>query len=204
VTKAGRTDFGRRAVLAGAAALALPRLAWAETSVGLVEALDGRAFARQSQVRALAAAGPILLNDRVWTASASRATLFLEPLTRLYLGPAAALSIDRYLDSIGGDLFLHDGGLVFDRPAGAGGDVSLRSGFGLIGVRGTRFFAGPSNGVFGVFVARGAVTVMAAGIRREVPEGSGVDIFAPGNPPSEVRAWGAPRIEAAFRSVLGP
>ena len=40
---------------------------------------------------------------------------------------------------------------------------TVQSPYALIAVRGTRFFAGPSNDVFGVFVATGRVSVQAAG-----------------------------------------
>jgi ferric-dicitrate binding protein FerR (iron transport regulator) len=194
----------RTALLALAAIAARPRVAGATGDAGSVEALEGRAFARQSQVRPLLLADPVMVRDRVWTASDSRATLLLEPVTRVHLGPDAALTIDRFLGAVGGELYLHDGGMVFDRPEGEGLEMSVRSSHGLIGVRGTRFFAGPSNGVFGVFVARGLVTVQAAGVRREVPAGSGVDIAGPGAAPTEPRVWGAPRVAAALALVRPP
>ena len=52
--------------------------------------------------------------------------------------------------------------MLLDKPKTAG-PINIRSPFGLISVRGTRLFAGPSKGVFGVFVVNGAVTVAAAG-----------------------------------------
>ena len=68
-------------------------------------------------------------------------------------------------------------------------------------VRGTRFFAGPSNNLFGVFVARGVVTVSAAGQQVTLREGEGTDIASPGAPPTPVKRWGAERIRAALASV---
>jgi len=79
--------------------------------------------------------------------------------------------------------------------------LTVRSRFGLIAVRGTKFFAGPSKGVFGIFVERGEVQVTAAGVSRSLKAGDGVDIAKPGQPPSEVKQWGKPRIEAAYASV---
>ena len=77
----------------------------------------------------------------------------------------------------------------------------LRSLFGLIAIRGTRVFAGPSNGVFGVFVARGAVDVTAAGKTVTLGRGFGTNIAKPGDPPTDPAAWKPPRIKAAFASV---
>jgi len=57
--------------------------------------------------------------------------------------------------------------MPYDHDANTGpSDVSVRGPFGVVAVRGTRFFAGRSNGVFGVFVERGAVTV--TGVRTTV------------------------------------
>src|SRR5215813_4528508 len=56
------------------------------------------------------------------------------------------------------------GRCYFDRPVGGiPAPVRIRSPFALIAVRGTRFFTGPSNGRFGVFVERGSVAVTSAG-----------------------------------------
>jgi hypothetical protein len=77
----------------------------------------------------------------------------------------------------------------------------VRSPFGLIAVRGTRFFAGPSDDVFGVFVARGVVTVVGQYTAVEVREGLGTDIVRPGAEPTPPHPWGAARIERALALV---
>ena len=49
---------------------------------------------------------------------------------------------------------------LLDRPdAPPSGPLSVATPFGLIAARGTKFFAGPSQGTFGVFVEHGLVTV---------------------------------------------
>jgi ferric-dicitrate binding protein FerR (iron transport regulator) len=112
------------------------------------------------------------------------------------------LRIDRYLLGVGGVLQLGRGPMVFDRDeAAAKIDMAVRSPFGLIAVRGTRFFAGPSNGVFGVFTERGLVTVIGVNEAVQVGPGYGTDIAAPGSEPTPPHLWGAPRIAAAFASV---
>ena len=99
---------------------------------------------------------------------------------------------------------LGDGAMVFDRddtlPKTA---IEVRSVFGLIGVRGTRFFAGPSRGAFGIFCERGEVKVEAGGETRVLAPGDGVDITAAGAAPSALKRWNPARIDEAFRSVLG-
>jgi ferric-dicitrate binding protein FerR (iron transport regulator) len=96
---------------------------------------------------------------------------------------------------------LEAGAVLFDRPSGKPAPVQIRSPFGLIAVRGTRFFAGPSAGVFGVFVQRGSVTVTAAGREVVLLMGQGTDISHPGDKPTTARRWRDPRIREAFESV---
>jgi ferric-dicitrate binding protein FerR (iron transport regulator) len=68
-------------------------------------------------------------------------------------------------------------------------------------VRGTRFFAGPSADVFGVFVERGNVAVSAAGREVLLQSGQGTNIPRPGDTPTPPAIWGAARVRAALESV---
>jgi hypothetical protein len=68
-------------------------------------------------------------------------------------------------------------------------------------VRGTRFFAGPSGNLFGVFVARGSVVVSGGGGQVVLHAGDGTDIRYPGAAPTPPKRWGPPRIAAAMASV---
>jgi hypothetical protein len=120
--------------------------------------------------------------------------------TTVRLGDQARLKIDRFLVDAGGEITLSSGPLLFDgKPNRAG--MQILSPFALIAVRGTRFFAGPSNDRFGVFVARGAVTVAAAGQQVTLRQGEGTDIASPGLPPTPVKRWGPERVRAAIESV---
>ena len=122
--------------------------------------------------------------------------------TTLKLGERAQLTIDRYLVDAGGEINLGSGGMLFERPArSTPSKVQIRSTFGLIAVRGTRFFAGPSNDVFGVFVEQGRVTVSAAGKSVTVRAGQGTNIARPGAAPTAPAPWKEPRIRAALASV---
>ena len=204
-----RDDFiHRRAFVGlGAATLALimPRHVRAQSSeqAGQIEDLNGQGFAEAGLARrALAREAPVFIADRVRTGEASRLTLQLGRRTRVRLGELARLTIDRYLVNAGGEISLESGPMLFDRPRpNAKAPVQIRSTFGLIAVRGTRFFAGPSNNAFGVFVARGSVAVSAAGKSVVVRAGEGTDIAFPGAPPTPPKRWGEPRIRAALASV---
>ncbi|MBH0239647.1 FecR domain-containing protein [Methylobrevis sp. L22] len=166
--------------------------------------MEGSAFARAAAVRRLSARAAILLGDLVWTEARSRLTLGLDGGSRIHLGPEAQLVVDRFIATTGGELRFGAGALVFDRDDDLDKiDLEIRTVYGQIGVRGTRFFAGPSNGVFAVFVERGAVAVSAGGTIRRLEAGEGVDMTDPATPPGPVARWSAERTEAAFRSVFG-
>jgi ferric-dicitrate binding protein FerR (iron transport regulator) len=200
-------SFDRRRLLRtalGAAVLA-PNVAFAETpqQVGSVEDIKGEAFAdSRDKRRTLERAAPLYLTDVVGTGPDSRLVLHLGTMTTLKLGPSARLTIDKFLLNVGGEITLQSGPILFDRPEGSPPtDMQFHSSFGLIAVRGTRFFAGPSNNVFGVFVARGSVTVSGAGTQVVVEAGQGTNITQPGAAPTPPAPWGEPRIRAAMASV---
>jgi ferric-dicitrate binding protein FerR (iron transport regulator) len=138
----------------------------------------------------------------VWTEARSHTALGLDLGARIELGPDAQLVLDEFVAQSQGDLVLNAGAMIFDRDEDLPKvDVAVRSQYGLISVRGTQFFAGPSRGVFGIFVARGVVRVTAGGVRVRLSAGEGVDIAAPGDAPSAVVQWGAARIAEAYASV---
>jgi ferric-dicitrate binding protein FerR (iron transport regulator) len=187
-------------------ALALPfflslRSARAVERVGSVQDLTGEAFAESgSGRRTLDKAAPVFLSEEVATGVASRLEMRLGRNTTVRLGDRARLKIDRYLVDAGGEMTLSSGPLLFDgQPHRAG--VKILSPFALIAVRGTRFFAGPSNDRFGVFVLRGLVTVAAAGQQVTLRDGEGTDIVSPATPPTPVKRWAPARIRAALASV---
>jgi ferric-dicitrate binding protein FerR (iron transport regulator) len=177
------------------------RPARAVEQAGSVEDVTGEAFAeRESVHRTLDRAAPVFLNEEVATGVASRLGMRLGRNTTVRLGEQARLKIDRFLVDAGGEMTLRSGPLLFDgKPQRAG--LQIRSPFALIAVRGTRFFAGPSNDRFGVFVARGSVSVTAAGQQVVLREGEGTDVASPGAPPTPVKRWGAERVRAALASV---
>src|SRR6516162_6700887 len=186
--------------------LALPfifvlRPARAVERVGSVEGITGEAFAELESVRrTLDRAAPVFLSEEVVTGVASRLGMRLGRNTTVRLGERARLKIDRFIVDAGGEMTLSSGPMLFEgEPFRAG--LQIRSPFALIAVRGTRFFAGPSNDRFGVFVARGSVSVTAAGQQVVLREGEGTDIASPGAPPTPVKRWAAERVRAALASV---
>jgi hypothetical protein len=194
---------GRR----GLAAASLPWLsAWpavAQASAGQVEALRGAAVAESPRERrSLSPTMPVFTGETMETAEESRLVLRLGADTELRLGANVRLRLDRFLARSGGVLTLERGPALLDLgPEDRAGGGAIRSPFGLVAVRGTRVWAGPSNGVFGVFVERGAVLLVAADQAVEITAGRGSDIARPGAPPTATVAWGAARIAAALAAV---
>lgn len=204
VNSLARRTFVMAALLGPATFLLRQAPAQAAERVGAVEAVKGEAFAQtEAARRALEAAGPLFVRDKVGTGASSRLAMRLGRDTLLRLGERASITLDRFLVDAGGEITLEAGPLLFERPSGAASaPVQIRSPFGLIAVRGTRFFAGPSNEVFGVFVERGSVTVSAARVSVRLRSGEGTNIARPGAAPTPPARWGAPRIRAALDSVL--
>jgi hypothetical protein len=197
--------LSRRGALAlglGAGLLAVPARAMADPA-GKVETLRGEAFAQAAAARrALAVAAEVFVGDLVSTGADSAVALRLGAATLIKLGAEARLRIDRFIVNAGGVLELARGAMIFDHAQAAPqAELAVRSPFGLIAVRGTRFFAGPSNGVFGVFVFSGQVQVVGAHGSVEVLPGFGTDIVAPGGEPTPPHRWAEPRIRAAEAAV---
>jgi hypothetical protein len=183
---------------------ARPRKSFARELAGSAEEVKGEAFAEaQNERRKLENAAPLFIADDVSTGSASRLALRLGKDTMVHLGELSHLTIDRFIENAGGELTLVSGPLLFDRqPGSKPRPLTIRSSYGLIAVRGTRFFAGPSNAVFGVFVERGSVVVSAAGQEVRLGAGEGTNIAHPGDAPTPPAPWKQPRIDAAMASVL--
>jgi FecR protein len=168
---------------------------------GIVEILHGSGSANDT--RPLEPNSDVFIGDLIRTGPKSRMTLRLGTRTRLRLGEKTALRIDRFVVDLGGDFDLSTGAILFDRepPILDNQTFEIKTKYGLIAVRGTRFFAGRSRGRFGVFVEKGKVEVSAAGTSVTLDPAEGTDISAPGNPPSVPKIWGADRVREALATV---
>ncbi|WP_082351785.1 FecR family protein [Cypionkella psychrotolerans] len=199
---APRTELSRRQVMLTTSAVMLPLPIWAASDVGVVETTEGKAWAAGSPARDLVAQAAVFLGDEIGTGAESRLTMLLAGTTRILMGPQTTLTIDQFTAEAGGELVLGTGAMLFDRAEGAlKTPVQLNTAFGLIAVRGTRFFAGPSKDRFGVFVERGEVRLSSGGVEVAILPGFGSDIAAPGEAPSQPAAWKQARIAAAMALV---
>ena len=186
---------------AGLLPFAAPR-AIAQEAAGSVTALAGRATAeRRADEHVLHVGSEVLVRDVVKTGDATTVAMMFGEETSIRLGERSEFLIDEYLSGIRGTFELSQGALVFDRPEEAPRTpTTVKTVFGQLGVRGTRFFAGPSRGVFGVFAERGQVEVTAGGETVMLGAGDGIDIvgtaFSTG-----IRKWPQERIAEVFASV---
>ena len=197
---AWRVGVGAAVALMGVLASSLIADA-APVGVGLVEEVSGSATATGAAgERALAARDDVYIGDNVATAAGSRARLALGHDTIVRLGENASLRVDQYLLDAGGVLTVGGGAILLDKTPSKGA-TKLKGAFGLIIVRGTRVFAGPSNGVIGVFVAHGTITLTSGGSTVTLHDGEGSDVARPGAKPTPPKVWGAPRVQAALASV---
>lgn len=198
--------LSRRFFIAGAA-LALTgigiRTTQANAIIGKAVEITGDVTRKQAErLEGLKAGASLMDHDFVKTGKVSFASLELGDDTSLLLGSETELLIDTFIAGQGGVIELGTGQMVFDRPEGlAKIDLTVRTAFGMIGVRGTKFFAGPSRGAFAVFVEHGLVEVSGGGVMRQVAPGQGVEIATPGAAPGEITQWGEARIREAYASA---
>jgi hypothetical protein len=194
----------RRVLLAGAAATSfLGSVNAQEAPAGTIDTLRGNAYAEgHIPRRALQPAAEVFVNDLVETEINSALTMHLGKGTVVKLGALAKFRIDKFVVDAGGTFELEQGPLLIDRDDSAKGQsLQVRSPFALMAARGTMFFAGPSNNVFGVYVGRGLVSVTGGGRTVIVRPGLGTNIANPGDAPSEPRKWAPGRIMGAISSV---
>lgn len=199
--------------LAGAAgALAISPIlpAFADDRIGEVLDAKGNVLKRQNDVETEIKAGAALNNnDLMTTGEKSFASMMLGSDTKIIMGANTEVLLDSFLAEQGGTLELVSGDMVFDRPEGKPKiDLTIRTAFGQIGVRGTKFFTGRSRGNLAVFVEHGLVEVKSGATVRKVGSGEGVDIASDaktrslfGAEISETKKWGKGRIEEAYKSV---
>ncbi len=194
----------RRSVISGlACAATIPSAALCVSPIGSVESAIGSAEDEAHGVkRPLATGAEIFIGDLVSTGAAARLAMLLGAATRVRMGSSTRLRVDRFLADARGELTFNSGPLLIDRGEGLSrSDLRLRSPYGVIALRGTRVFAGPSKGVFGVFVERGVVDFTAGGATVRLTAGEGSDVRRKGDKPTPPSRWGSERVQDALMSV---
>lgn len=150
----------------------------------------------------------VRLNDEIVTGANARLELAFDDGTRLTVGEKATVVLDRFVYRPGGESVFHaavTGPFRFvsgTLGAGATRQASVTTPFALIGIRGTDFWGGPIDGIFGVFLLEGTITVTAGGQEVTISTpGVGVNIPAAGAVPDGVTTWPADKAARAIATV---
>ncbi len=188
-----------------------PHLAVAADEVATVTKLRNSAHVfRKGQQIALNEGFKIEEFDEVLTGKDTRVEITFIDGTKLNIGEHSNIVIDKFLfDPVNhlGIAILRSLEGAFRFVTGNIGKVNqpqivVQSRFGVIGVRGTDFWAGPSRGVYGVLLLDGSISVVnPMGQRILTAPGTGVNLTGNDAPPSEVTAWGAERAADALAAV---
>ena len=148
----------------------LPPAQAAETdSVGTLEKSRNEVTARPSAAdpsRPLAVGNPVFQNETVATGPQARAELRLSDDTSLVLGEKAEVALDEFIYDKNGSATINlvTGAMRFVSSAsGHPGRLTIKTAVATIGVRGTDFWVGPIDGVYGVLLLTGKVEVSNAG-----------------------------------------
>ncbi len=137
--------------------------------VGKLERAKNEVTARPSVAapgRALSAGNPVYHDEMVTTGAQARAELRLSDDTSLVLGEKAEVRLDEFIFDKDGPAAINlvTGALRFiSGNAGHPGNLVVRTKTATIGVRGTDFWVGPIDGVYGVLLLKGEVGVSNAG-----------------------------------------
>ena len=192
-----------KATIAGAS-LVVP---WSPTlaadAVGSVKRVQGSALLKRDDGELTAAAGTdILARDVALTGDQpSRLQLQFGGATIVRLGANSIFEVERFVAGLAQSLQLEQGAAFIEHDSQKTPDLTLRTPYALLAARGTKFFAGPSNGVFGIFVQSGLVDVETFAGKVTLAAGEGTDIAGPGGAPTAPKRWKPPRVRAALASV---
>jgi len=148
-----------------------PALAAGADMVGNVERARNEVSARPSAAdpsRPLAAGNPVYQNEMVLTGQAARAELRLSGGASLVLGEKSEVRLDEFIFDKNGSATINlvTGALRYiSGIKGHAGKLTIKTAVATIGVRGTDFWVGPIDGVYGVLLLNGNVEVSNAGGR---------------------------------------
>lgn len=183
----------------------------ADLPIGAVTRIEGSASWLSGRTpQPLAVGAPVFTNQKVSTGAASRLELTFDDGTKLTLGENAAMTLDAFVyDPAGtGGRLAADVVGAFRFVSGriskqAESEVAVATPFATVGIRGTDFWGGPIDGLFGaVFLIEGAVTVSnAAGTQSLETPGQGTNIATEGEAPGAVTLWPQDKVARALATV---
>lgn len=177
--------------------------------VGGINKVEGDASAVQgSSTRGLVFKAPVFFKDRLRTGAGGRLEAKLDDGTVLTLGEKGKLTIDEFVynpGAGGGKLALNvqNGAFLFvggHIEGATGGNVSIKTPVGTLGVRGTTVWGGHIDGGFGVLVLSGEVTVTTKKGTVTLQKGQGTMVYG-GKEPTEAAPWPDDRAKRAVATV---
>jgi hypothetical protein len=183
----------------------------AEPEVGKVTRLQSDArIIRDGQAIPMEIGSVLRKNDEIKSEDMARIEITFTDGTTLLVGENARIEIDEYLydpqNNIGTAIisalqgpFRFITGKISQLKEKR---VEIKSSVGTIGVRGTDFWGGPSQGTYGVFLFEGTIVIFnAEGGRIVSAPGTGVDLDGIDKQPGEVTVWDTARAQAALATV---
>ena len=182
----------------------------AQERIGAISRVQATAAAlREGLTRPLARGAPVYLSDVITTGPGARLSIAFVDGTSVTLGESAELRIDEFVYNdaserarfgahIKGAFRFVTGKLKNALDA----SVLVTTPVAIIGVRGTDFLAGTVDGVYGVLLFDGSVTVTTqAGSTVLDRPGLGTNISGPGAAPSQPTVWPSGKVEQAMQLI---
>jgi len=178
--------------------------------IGSVTRIEGKASATLNGRDVIIGLGaPVFLDEKLATAAKARLEVTFVDGTKLTVGEAASLTVDRYLyrprglgnafnASVTGPFRFISGKLGKTEASIA----QVETATATIGIRGTNFWGGPIDGHTGVVLLSGAVRVSnGAGSVELTKAGQGTDIAGLGAAPEAVTFWPKEKVARALATV---
>ncbi len=159
----------RKAVIMTALAAIAPAMAETAMPAGKLERARNQVTARtadQGTARTLAVSNPLFQNETVATGANARAELRLSDDTSLVMGEKSTVLLDEFVYDTDGPAVINlaTGAMRFvSSLSGHPGKLTIKTPAATIGVRGTDFWVGPIDGVYGVLLLGGKVDVSNPG-----------------------------------------
>ncbi len=160
-----------------------------------------------NQIRELRPAEAIWFGDALTTGSGARLEAKLGDGTVLTLGEKARITVDEFVYDpkvVGGklDVTVHTGAFLFvggkiEGPTG--GNVTINTPVGTLGVRGTTVWGGYIDGGYGVLVLDGEVSVTTLEGQVLLQKGQGTMVYH--NRPSQPGTWPKDRVTRAVATI---
>ncbi len=183
----------------------------ANSNVGTITRLQSDAkIIRDGQTIPMEVGSAIRENDEINSEDMARIEITFTDGTTLLIGENARVEIDEYLYDPDNNIGTAIIGALQGPFRFITGKISqlkdkrveIKSSVATIGVRGTDFWGGPSQGTYGVFLFEGTIVIFnAEGGRIVSAPGTGVDLDGIDKVPGEVTVWSASRAQAALATV---